>query len=275
VPFHSEQGVRIGRIDLARSSADFLVLHARRNVLAAVAGSFVVVGLALVAAWTARRAARAEQRQAAIEHLAHIGKMAAALAHEIRNPLGTIKGYAQLLGESGADGAFVGPILSQTTRLESLVRDLLLYGRPPSPHPRRVDWREIAAVMRAHAGNIRPDIRFHVEAQPVTFETDPHLLEQALLNLVRNAAEAAESEVSLTVTHNGKLSIVVEDDGPGLSPEARKRLFEPFFSTQALGTGLGLAISRKLAASLGGRLSIEPGRDKGTAARLDLPWNAS
>jgi two-component system sensor histidine kinase HydH len=275
VPFHSEDGLRVARIDIAERAADFLVVHARRNVLAAIVVSLAVAGLALALAWSARRAARLEQRQLELEHLAHIGKMSAALAHEIRNPLGTIKGFAQLLGERGRDSALVEPILSETTRLEHLVRDLLLYGRPPSPSRRAVAWSDIAGRLRAHAESMGSAVLFSAESPDVTFVTDPNLLEQALLNLVRNGIEAAESEVKVRVARNGGVSILVEDDGPGFESEARDRMYEPFFTTKASGTGLGLAITRSLVGALGGHLEVGPRPGGGTVARVELPWNVS
>lgn len=277
IPFHAEGRLNVARIDVARSAADFLVVDARRNVLAAVLSAFAVAALALAAAWSERRAAKAETRQREIEHLASIGAMSAALAHEIRNPLGTIKGFAQLLQErtGGTEGSLIEPILSETSRLEALVGELLLYGRPPKPEVREIRWIDVARKLKHHAAAMRRTIGFTVETPDVTLRSDPNLLEQALLNLVRNAVEAAESEVSVRVEHDGRFRICVEDDGPGLTEDARKRLFEPFFTTKASGTGLGLAITRKLAEALGGRLSVGPRPGKGTAARIELPWNGS
>jgi len=109
------------------------------------------------------------------------------------------------------------------------------------------------------------------------WEADPHLLQAALLNLIRNAVEAIGDapggEVRLEVHHQGPkgLTLSVIDNGPGLSDAARSRLFEPFFTTKASGTGLGLAITRRLAQSLGGELSINPGRPEGTEAILRFP----
>ncbi len=99
VPFHSSAGLRIARIDLDGRAADFLVVHARHNVIVASLGAVVLVMLSLYGIWATRRAALLEMQRLELEHLAHMGKMAAVLAHEIRNPLGTIKGFAQLAGE--------------------------------------------------------------------------------------------------------------------------------------------------------------------------------
>jgi two-component system sensor histidine kinase HydH len=272
VPVHTAAGLRIARIDLAAASADFLVEHARQNIIAACIAGFVLVGLSAYAVWATRRTAR-------MEHLAHIGELSAVLAHEIRNPLGTIKGFAQLLDERAqpADRQLIAPILSETTRLEELVKDLLAYGRPPQVKVRDVEWSAIEASLRAHALNLigqRP-IAFVTSGREMRLLTDPALLEQGLLNLVRNAVEAIPAdrpgEVRLDIETSRGLTITVRDDGCGVSADARRRLFMPFQTTKASGTGLGLPVTRKLARSLGGDLTLEPNHPRGAVARMNLP----
>jgi signal transduction histidine kinase len=281
VPFHSSAGARIARIDLDGRAADFLVVHARHNVIVASLGAVVLVVLSLYGIWATRRAAVLELQRLELEHLAHMGKMAAVLAHEIRNPLGTIKGFAQLAGEKtdASVQALLKPILSETGRLEGLVNDLLLYGRPPEPSVRMAKWEETLGPLRAHAQQIMGarDIRFVPDNPGLEWETDPHILQEALLNLIRNAADAIGDapggEVRLEVRSREPkgLTLSVIDNGPGLSEVARSRLFEPFFTTKAFGTGLGLAITRRLVESLGGELSIKPGKPRGMEAILHFP----
>ena len=285
VPFHSSAGLRIARIDLDGRAADFLVVHARHNVIVASLGAVVLVVLSLYGIWATRRAALLEMQRLELEHLAHMGKMAAVLAHEIRNPLGTIKGFAQLAGEKtdASVQALLEPILSETGRLEGLVNDLLLYGRPPAPSVRMAKWEETLGPLRAHAQQIigARDIRFVPDNPGLEWETDPHILQEALLNLIRNAADAigdaAGGEVRLEIRSRGPkgLTLSVIDNGPGMSEAARSRLFEPFFTTKAFGTGLGLAITRRLVQSLGGELSMNPGRPHGTEAILRFPGIAA
>lgn len=102
VPFHSTGGLRIARIDLNPAAAEFLLLHGRHNVIVSSIGGLVLVLLSVYSLWAMRRAARLQVRQLELEHLAHIGKMSAVLAHEIRNPLGTIKGFVQLAGNASS-----------------------------------------------------------------------------------------------------------------------------------------------------------------------------
>lgn len=279
VPFHMSGGLRVARIDVALSSADFLLVHGRHNVIVATVGGLVLVFLSLIAFWTMRRAAVLEQKQLEMEHLARIGQMAAVLAHEIRNPLGTIKGFAQLLGErlENGDRALVEPLLSETSRLEALVHDLLLYGRPPQPELRTADSAAIREILELHAAQLASgrNVRVVFDVPPVTFRTDPNLLQQVLLNLVRNAVEAVEgrpgAEVAVRLETGGsKLAWVVADNGPGLPDEIKDRLFEPFATTKSSGTGLGLAISKRLTEALSGSLSFNSGSG-GAEARVILP----
>lgn len=280
VPFHMRNGLHLARIDLAESTADFLVEHARHHLWFAGMGGVVILALALFALWSLERVAAAERRQLELQHLAHIGKMSAVLAHEIRNPLGTIKGFAQLLEEQAtpAQRDFLQPILQETARLEGLVKDLLLYGRPAQPVARPVHSLELAGTLKAHLRQAVESgkVRLETEVADVTFECDPNLLEQALLNLLRNSTEALQEHGGGTIRlalEAGDRELVwrVQDDGPGLSDEARRRLYEPFFTSKAFGTGLGLSITRKLVEALGGRFQIENGVEAGTTATITLP----
>ena len=278
IPFHDERGLCLARIDMAERTADFLVEHARHHLWFVALAGLVFIALSLFTAWSVQRTANAERRQLELEHLAHIGEMSAVLAHEIRNPLGTIKGFAQLLAErhKTQDSDLVAPILSETSRLEGLVKDLLLYGRPAQPSFQSVDSRRLAETLRAHAVQGSNQTDFEVSAQAVTFETDPNLLEQALLNLLRNAFEAVHEQPGGKVRleserFSGGLRWRVLDNGPGLSEEARLRLFEPFYTSKAFGTGLGLSITRKVVEALGGEFTIGSRPEGGTVAEIRLP----
>jgi two-component system sensor histidine kinase HydH len=281
IPLRGEPGARIARIDLAASAADFLVRRASQNLLVAALGGLALLGLSAYALRSLRRAAQLERRRIELEHLAHLGEMSAVLAHEIRNPLGTIKGFAQLAGEKAEPDtrALLEPVLDEVRRLERLVHDLLLYGRTPRPEVRPVEWPALAAELAAYARESigeRP-IRFACSGEAWRLRTDPDLLKQALLNLIRNAVEALEGaeegeiRVSLTAGPRGGAVIAVEDNGPGLPEHIRGKLFEPFHTTKAFGTGLGLSIARKLAASLGGELRLQPAAPHGVRAELALP----
>jgi signal transduction histidine kinase len=278
VPFHAAGAMRIARIDLSARIVDTLVEPARTNLIVSIVSSVTMAVLAVYAAWSRGRNVALERRRMEMEHLADLGKLSAVLAHEIRNPLGTIKGFTQLAREK-ADAnvsALLKPALDETARLENLVRDLLLYGRPPRPFLRRVPWREVQEAVSAHARQLilGHPIQYETKAGISDLDTDPAILTQALLNLIRNSIEAigegcgrvelrAKSEQERTV-------IEVTDDGPGFSREAQARLYEPFFTTKPAGTGLGLATARNLVRSLGGELDLRPD-ERGVTAIIRLP----
>lgn len=206
-------------------------------------------------------------------------ELAAVLAHEIRNPLGTIKGFVQLAGESGGDRTrdLLSPALSEVRRLETLVSDLLAYGRPPVPHLRQTSWEEVASTLRSHAAQSRAghSAEVTVEEAQIDLNTDPALLGQALLNLLRNGVEAvpgaADGQVRVEIASgDGHVSISVMDNGAGMSDEALAKLYEPFFTTKAFGAGLGLAITRRLVESPGGKLEIRRRITAGTVAIIEL-----
>ena len=270
IPFHSNGQLRLARLDLAASSADFLTEHAAHHLALVVIGGALIVLFTLLSFYIANR-------HAELQHLASLGAMSASLAHEIRNPLGTIKGFAQLLQEQlrGQHAPYLNPILTETSRLESLVKDLLLYGRAAEPRFQSVPASQIAETLQTHAA--AASIPFETAVSPLTLSTDPNLLEQVLLNLLRNAADAVRDTphpaIRLVIEPDGPRHALLRlaDNGPGLSPEAARRLFEPFFTTKASGTGLGLSISKKLAAALGGALTLNPVPSGGLAAELRLP----
>ncbi len=284
VPFHTAGGLRLARIELREDGADFLVEHARHHLWLVLAGGILILALTYVNTRMSRRAAVAEGKQIRMAHLAQLGEMSAVLAHEIRNPLGTIKGYAQLLGERiGEDQrGLVAPILSETIRLEALVHDLLLYGRPAEPQVREVRSSELVQTLGQHTQYLADaaGVELRVSAADLALRTDPELLKQILLNLLRNGVEAARgtagAHVTLEVAAAGEVVFTVSDSGPGFTAEAERHLFEPFFTTKAMGTGLGLSISRKLAELLGGRLTAANGAGGGARLELHLPvmWEA-
>ena len=234
-------------------------------------------GLAIAAARVIE-SSQAYERVKERDRLAALGEMSAGLAHEIRNPLGAIKGFAQLAREHASpyQEKPLNAIVRESLRLEALVNALLLYGRPQKPVVRSIAWEPLAADLAAHAREAiggRP-IRFICDSRIQNLSTDPDLLKQALLNLIRNSIEAMPEGSAGTVSQcaapasDGALVISVEDDGPGLPVPIRARLFAPFVTTKASGTGLGLPISKKLVESLGGNLQMAPLEPHGTRAEL-------
>ena len=193
--------------------------------------------------------------------LAALGEMAAGMAHEIRNPLGGIQLYASLLMKDVADrpesAKLVEKISGGVRRLEKLVSQVLQFTREMTANIIRKDLAEVIeeAIGYASDGIAAKSIRVDVQGfKPLTVSIDPLLLGQALLNLVRNAIEAMDEGGTLRIEYGPgdqmrecrQFYLIIEDDGPGISPDIIDRIFNPFFTTRETGTGLGLAIVHRV-----------------------------
>jgi signal transduction histidine kinase len=223
------------------------------------------------------------------DRLAALGQMAAGLAHEIKNPLGAIKGAAQLLGEPGGESQpdpatreFVGIILEEVDRLDRVVRSVLDYGRPSKGNPGPVDVNAaVRRTLRVLGSSRDQAVKFVVQADdelpPVRI--DEEQLRQVLINLVKNAEEAMGGRGDVTLTTRTRpgasgaryVEIAVQDSGPGISPDRLEHLFVPFFTTKPRGTGLGLAISQRLVQSMGGRIEVASQPGVGSVFTILLP----
>jgi two-component system sensor histidine kinase PilS (NtrC family) len=216
------------------------------------------------------------------ESLAAIGEMAAAVAHEIKNPLAGIAGAVQVLGRGFPAGderaEVVAEIQRQVRRLDETIRDLLTFARPPRPRPAALELKEFAErILRALAEE--PDLKRHrieLRIPPGTVvRADPQLLENVLLNLLLNAGQALGARagrIELRAVEQGERTrLSVADDGPGIAEDVLPRLFKPFFTTKAQGTGLGLAIVRSFVSAMGGRIEVHTGPGQGTSFTVVLP----
>ena len=226
-----------------------------------------------------------EERARGLERLALLDEASASFAHEIGTPLNTMNGHFQLLREDlrglGASEAVhrVDLVLGQVERVAGIARAWLTQGSWPRPALQPVDLRRIARYLLEFmepsftAGRVsaRSD---DAAAPPVTVQSDPELVEQILLNLLKNAMDAMPDggEIRLASGFDGRMAwLTVTDSGAGISEVVKRQLFHPFTTTKGpLGTGLGLTLSRRLARALGGDLVHEP-TDVGTRWRLTLP----
>ena len=214
------------------------------------------------------------------ERLAQLGEMGAMLAHEIRNPLAGIKGYAQIVEKRPLDprnAGFAQGIVKETLRLESLVSDLLAYAGNDSSLMVLIELHDLVDGAVSF-------IRHEAEAQHVTVMCECRegvqvsgnrdKLGQVLLNLVKNAVQAMPDGGILRLhgEKSGKsVTITVSDSGHGIAAEDMNRIFEPFFTTKARGTGLGLALCKKIVEEHKGKIHIESTPGKGTTVTLVLP----
>jgi signal transduction histidine kinase len=223
-----------------------------------------------------------EERARGFDRIALVHETAAGFAHEIGTPLNTLSGHLQLLRDDLAgqenDAAVdrVRLLLAQVDRVAGIVRAALQRGSWPRPYVQGIELVEIASRMLRFLEPAFSDagvIAHLVPTRPVFASGDPALVEQILLNLLKNAIEALApgNGVGVVSGREGALAFIdIFDDGPGLDPEAEAHLFRPFSSTKVHGTGLGLSVSRQLARMLGGDLIRVPS-SRGVRWRLTLP----
>ncbi|MEN3336204.1 MAG: two-component system, NtrC family, sensor histidine kinase PilS [Blastocatellia bacterium] len=217
------------------------------------------------------------------ERLAALGKMAAGLAHEIRNPLASMRGSVQVLASEldlAADQSqLMEIVLRESDRLNRIVSDFLTYARPPKMEKAVIDLGSLLAETAALLRN-SPELKsehYLVEdypAEPVYYAGDANQIRQICWNLARNAIQAmpmsGELRIALKAEESGEVSITFADSGQGMSREQKERLFEPFNSSSG-GTGLGMAIVYQLVSDHNGRIQVESEAGKGTSISIKLP----
>jgi PAS domain S-box-containing protein len=207
------------------------------------------------------------------ERLKELGEMAAALAHEIRNPLGGIEGFAQLLKrdlETPTQQRMIQAILEGTRTLKHLVAEVLDYARPMRLHFASVDLVDLIqkTLILASASANMPTCSFKCAHAAYPLVIDQEQIKLVLLNLLRNAHEAKATVVEIDLTEQGAL--IVSDNGAGMSQKELKKIFTPFFTTKARGTGLGLAHALAVIKAHDGTLEVASEEGKGTQFTLKL-----
>ena len=234
-----------------------------------------VSGMWLYALSAWQRLSVMQQERQRENHLAAVGRMTARLAHEIKNPLGAVRGMTQLLSERLEDRPELQTHLqlmeSETTRLEKLASSVLDFARPPTLQPIQGD---LGALIREMVSSFQvgaPDIQIQTALPDTEISAwfDPEAGRQILLNLLNNAREASPEktpvEISLLETP-AQITVRISDRGTGLDPALQETLFEPFVSNKPRGHGLGLTISRRLARGMGGSLNLFPREGSGCHA---------
>jgi two-component system sensor histidine kinase HydH len=240
---------------------------------AAVAGVFVLITATL---WRLLRQREESEARAEREHrLALLGEMSAVLAHEIRNPLASLKGHAQLLAEQldteSAARRKADRVIREAERIEALSGSLLDFVRSGSIEPKDVSPADLVASSAASV-----DASFAIDASqaPSSFRLDPLRMQQVLTNLMENAAQNNRGESPIDVAIRAQragLDVTVRDRGLGIPAGEEERVFQPFHTTRAKGVGLGLAVARRIVELHGGTLTAANHPDGGAVFTISIP----
>lgn len=234
-----------------------------------------------------REIKRLEEAVRRSEKLALIGKLAAGVAHEIRNPLSSIRGFAQFLGHAlkdrPRDKEYADVMVREIDRINRVVTDLLTYARPLDRKPADTSVPELIdhTLMLVREDAERRGITLVKTVPPDTPSVfiDANQITQALLNLVLNALHSVRDGGRVEIgaePEGGFIRFWVEDDGPGISEDIRNQIFDPFFTTRQKGTGIGLAIVQKIAEGCGGSIGFEspaPGKPEGCRFNMRVSVN--
>jgi signal transduction histidine kinase len=215
------------------------------------------------------------------ENFAALGEMSAGIAHEFKNALATILGYAQMsMYESDINvvHAYAREINKESQGLAVMVTDFLNFARPLKATTQEVDLEELLSTVIADLRNLRPgpyEVTFKATTDAVV-ACDATLIRQTFLNLLINAVESlSDAQGKLTVlierAHRGHLRVTVEDTGRGIANHQLPKIFLPFFTTKTHGTGLGLALVQKIVLAHNGRIEVQSTEGKGTRFAITLP----
>jgi signal transduction histidine kinase len=216
--------------------------------------------------------------------LAKLGEMAAVIAHEVKNPLAGIRGAIQVFGNrlsrQGTDTEIFKEIVSRIDSLDQMMKDLLLFARPPKP--KRAPT-EVVQLVSTTADLLTKDpamrdVDVHVEGVSPPVPADPDMLRIVFQNILINGAHAMHGQGTIRVaveSFDTTCQIAFIDDGPGIPDEIRAKIFTPFFTTKSRGSGLGLPTAKRLIEAHQGQIAIDCPLSGGTAVVVRLPLGTS
>ena len=240
---------------------------ATRTLAIGLLAALVLLGLAAFLVRLDLRRREQDRVRERERRLASLGEMSAVLAHEIRNPLASLKGNAQLLAasiEGDKPKAKAQRVVDEAVRLEKLTQDLLAFVRNG----------ELARTAAEPAAIVRDIVDADLSAAPKTWSLDVQRMREVITNLVDNG-KAAGGPVEVRMSEQGRrLVIEVRDHGPGVPAADRDKIFEPFFTGKTQGTGLGLAITRRIVELHRGTITVDDAPDGGALFRIEIPDGA-
>lgn len=226
-----------------------------------------------------------EEQLKASQKLSILGQLSASLAHEIKNPLGSIKGTAEILlddfPETHPKHEFIKILVQEVDRLNMSVDEVLLFSRHPQNIEQKKDWEPLSKVIK----RVYKLTQNRIDKKKLSFKlaevdlcedclVDGHRYSQVLLNVVLNAIDAVGNNGRVEIGCQSGASwfvVSISDDGPGVAEADQQRVFEPFYSGKETGTGLGLSISKKIVESYGGKMDIITSKWGGACFRIWVP----
>jgi signal transduction histidine kinase len=227
------------------------------------------------------RSLRARLQQA--DQLVALGTVTAGVAHEIRNPLASLRGLTELLGRGvqpdDPKRKYVDTMLDAIDRLNRLIEDLLLFSSPKADDRSQIDLAQVVSetvsLARHGVGDRRVSLQLSLDpASRLVVRGNRERVGQVLTNIILNAVQATPDEGQVTVaahSRDGQALVSVHNTGSFIPAEVRRQLFVPFFTTKPMGTGLGLAIARQIVTGLEGRIEVESDEAAGTTFTIELP----
>ncbi|MDD5688302.1 MAG: ATP-binding protein [Elusimicrobia bacterium] len=218
------------------------------------------------------------------ERLSALGEMAAVVAHEVRNPMASIRASAQRISKKIPDDnpnkKYTNYIIEEADRLERVVRDILTFSRETAPQSEPNDINklieDILYFIQPEISSSKVNLIKALEPTISKVKIDPALIRQVLLNIIQNAlnflanSERKELKVA-TMQNDGHITVEISDTGPGIPEENIKKIFEPFFTTKPSGTGLGLSISNRIIEAHNGKIEVESKLKHGATFKILLP----
>ena len=239
-----------------------------------------IIVIAIIALFLFRMTNKAITYQALIkdkEHLTQLGTMSASVAHELRNPLGIIEGSNELIRKKygNKDDEIFDYIPAETKRLSGIIDAFLSFARSPKVQKKDFPLSDLLSRLKVGLYNKKNvTVHFPEIEKDLIINSDEALLEQAILNILLNAIEAADnnSDINFSLrSQKENILFLVQNQGPVISKETIKEIFKPFFTTKEQGTGLGLAISKRSIELLGGTIRAESDKINGTTFEISIP----